>query len=526
MSKLTVSGDRPQRISKALIRQHLEDSGVEDSGESDTTGSELLHCDRTIPTWAPAGDLLSCKSWLDQLCDEERNRFDETSDNAGDRLVGSSNDVTCEESGMQERGDGEGAGCPAINTEILKRIREGCGPRDKVHEDLLAIFRGGSLRTEGVETYEDMKTVLLSWNERVSLELGEDEDARAMLEVAIEKRGKLLKNNNQGLQRSQYLEKSSKELLQALTALRPEIAGFQNQNSLDILTTMWANVRVAVPDLDEELRLLTMKALLDEVESKAHMKNAEKLSGLARSLSVARLQCDPAEVKRLESKMQAFERKLRDSVVKKVIDKIKTSRKELAQVKLKELQELTELQAAQKWAANASLREFQHIQNQTAACHQAEGKLQRVLQQQVPELDAHVQVVSNNANGLARMSASLLSRAKKAGFSLDDQDSPAVVEPAEADVTYISGAVADILDTQAEAVRMLDRMGVVESHLDALLDAAKSQYRAYDGVLQVLEEAEALSLSDAKETEFAEQFGPRRESILLMARNMQRTRHG
>lgn len=91
-----------------------------------------------------------------------------------------------------------------------------------------------------------------------------------------------------------------------------------------------------------------MKALINELESKSHTSNAVKLSGLARSLSVARLQLDSAEVERLEKKMQAFEKRLRETVVKKVIDKIKLGRRKLTEVKLEELQELTELQSAQK----------------------------------------------------------------------------------------------------------------------------------------------------------------------------------
>ncbi|KAF2621694.1 hypothetical protein BU25DRAFT_463484 [Macroventuria anomochaeta] len=421
----------------------------------------------------------------------------------------------------------EGAVCPPLDSAVLQRIREGRGPRDTIPEDLLAAFRDNDPQNHSAETYGDLRKVLLSWNDRMSGNLGEDQDAREMLQIAVERRTHLLKSSSHGLDRTHALKESSNELLQALTTLRPEIASFRSQDPFDILIMMWANVRIAIPDLDDELKLLTMKALLNEVESRLHTSNATKVFGLARSLSVARLEQNTAAVERLETKIQAFEQKMRETIVKKAIDRIKLMRKDLLQGKLKELQQLTELQAAQKWDAHAKLGGSQQRQNQSRAYDQANGKLRRVLQQQVPELDAHVQVVQNNANALAGMSASLLSRAMEAGFSLEDKHSSTLVELAKADVKgYVSGTVADVLDAREEAARMLNRMGAVESHLDVLLDAAKSQYREYDGLLRLLDPTESRNTSGDVEIELAEKYGPRRESILLMIRNMQRARRG
>lgn len=62
--------------------------------------------------------------------------------------------------------------------------------------------------------------------------------------------------------------------------------------------------------------------------------------------------------------MQAFENKLRETGVKKVLDKIKYARRELTTIKLNDLLKLTKLQAAQKWAAHAALKSRQQRQIQ------------------------------------------------------------------------------------------------------------------------------------------------------------------
>ena len=101
--------------------------------------------------------------------------------------------------------------------------------------------------------------------------------------------------------------------------------------------------------------------------------------------------------------------------VKNVLGRIKSGRRDLTQVKPKELQKLTELQAAHEWAASDALEGTQ-CWRYRLACDRADSGLLQVLQQQGPELDAHVQVVCNNANVLGGMSHSLLLRALEAGF--------------------------------------------------------------------------------------------------------------
>ncbi|KAF1922480.1 uncharacterized protein M421DRAFT_96768 [Didymella exigua CBS 183.55] len=415
-------------------------------------------------------------------------------------------------------------GCNLPETAVLHRIREGRGPRDSVAKDILAVLRDKTSSTYNTESYSDMRKILLAWNRRINGGFDNDADARELLRLAVDRRAHLLKAPARGSDKSQFLKDSSAEMLQALTALRPEIADFKNQDFLDILLTMWANVLIATPGLDDDLKLLTMKALINELESKSHTSNAVKLSGIARSLSVARLQLDSAEVERLEKKMQAFESKLRETVVKRAIDKIKAGRRKLTAVKLGELQELTELQAAQKWATHAALRGDQQRRIQITACDQMDGRLQRVLQHRGPGLDAHIHAVQSNANALAGMSVSLLSRATEAGFSLENQSSSMSIELGNVDVkAYVTGGIADILNAREQAAKMLAQMDTVNSHLEVMLDAAKSKYRACDEVLRLVEQADNKYNEEVQRVEKLG-FGLPRETILLMCRNAQRAK--
>jgi hypothetical protein len=339
---------RQKHISKALIQQHLKYPDSEndsDLEEADHVNGDIA---RFLPDCPSEGKLLECRSWLQQRCDQEQCRLEELlADDAHCKLRLESVFLP----GYRDRRDSFNAldgGSNLPDTAVLERIRDGRGPRGHCSEDLLATLRDAPVQKHGTQWYGDPRSVLLAWNKRVSQGLEEDEGARDSLKAAIERRAHLLKAPARGSDKSLFLEESSAELLQALTAMRPEIADFEDQELFDVLVIMWANIRIAIPDLDDELKLLTMTALINEVESKSHTSNAVKLSSIARSLSVARLQMDPDEVECLEKKMQAFEKKLRETAAKKVIDKIKTGRRELTAVKLMELQQLTELQAAPK----------------------------------------------------------------------------------------------------------------------------------------------------------------------------------
>ena len=515
---------RQRHISRVLIQQHLRDSGSEDDAdpeEADDANGDLV---RFLPECQSEGDLLDCRSWLQQRCDQEQCRLEELLADDACREVRLQSDSPLEWKNRRVSHEIFGAGSNLPDTAVLERIREGRGPRDQCAEDLLAAFRDLPVREHGTESYSNMRRVLLAWNKRMSGDLEEDEGARESLKAAIDRRAHLLKAPARGSDKSLFLEESSAEVLQALTALRPEIADFKDQKLLDFIVIIWANIGIAIPDLDDELKLLTMTALINEVESKSHASNAVKLSSIALLLSVARLQLNATEIERLEKKMQAFENKLRKTVVKKVIDKIKTARRELTTVKLNDLQKLTELQAAQKWAAHAALESRQQRQIQVQTCDQADSHLQRVLQHQTPELNAHIQAVQTNANALADMSADLLTRATDTGFPPEGRTPSTSVELADVDVkAYVTGGITDILNARDQAARLLEHMDAVDSRLEVMLDAAKNKYRAYDDVLHLIEQAEN---EYDEEIWVAEDlgFGLRRESVLLMCRNLQRAK--
>ncbi|KAJ4336629.1 hypothetical protein N0V95_008566 [Ascochyta clinopodiicola] len=202
------------------------------------------------------------------------------------------------------------------------------------------------------------------------------------------------------------------------------------------------------------------------------------------------------------------------SEVGRPTDKVKNVRGELVHVKLKETQELTILQAAQKWAAHDKPSKTRSWREQRRACDQAGSELQRILQQQVPDLDAHVRFAQSNAKAQAEMSAGLLSRALEAGLFLEDKSTsmPQELEKFALE-TYLFGSMTDILYAREEAAKMLARMDTVGRGLDAFLDAASSQYREYEGLSDFLNPAASFSAGGDAEVQLAEKYGPRRDRV-------------
>lgn len=261
MLKLSLFRRRKQNTSRALVRQRLEDSDIEDStdiGDHELPNTEKPHLKGFLPRCSSEEGLLGCKSWLHQLCQQKQDqvgRFleDDYCHQVGFRIEGPTKDKNGQSPNRALTRD-----CCSSESAVLGRVREGQEPRDKVPEDLLAALRDKPPQNNHTESYGDMRTALLTWNRRVTGNAQEDEDARELLRNAIERRVHLLKAPARGSDKSRSLEESSSELLQALTALRPEIADFKNQAFLDVLVMMWANVRIAIPDLDDELKVLTM----------------------------------------------------------------------------------------------------------------------------------------------------------------------------------------------------------------------------------------------------------------------------
>ncbi|KZM20386.1 uncharacterized protein EKO05_0006958 [Ascochyta rabiei] len=472
---------RTQKISRSLIQKYLVDSDADDDVDQDTDhgdspnvrNSQSENHERRIPKCASTENLLCCKAWLDQLCEHEQTLKGDSNWLKGrdERKLSSTTEKG------SSRHDLTGEHVP-MDEGVLQRIRDGHGPRDQIFDDLLAPLRASSPPGHGAETYDEMKKVLLAWDERMLGSLEEEKSARVMLKIASEKRSKLLEHLSYNLDEKQASDDASAELLHSLTALRPEIASFKNHDHPDVLL-----------------------------------------------MSIARLELDMAEVERSEAKTQAFREKMRETAAKRLTDKVKNARRDLMHVKLKERQELTALQTAQEWAAPDKLSKMICWREQKTACDQEISKLQQALQQQVPELDEHIQATQSNAKALADMSASRLPRILEAGFSFEDESTSMPVEPNGSDLkTYLTGSLADILHAREEAAKMLTRMDTVGNHLEVLLDAAMHQYREYDGLSRLLNPAASLSTDGDAEVELAEKYGPRRESILLMIRGAQKAK--
>lgn len=204
---------RQRHIRRALIQQHLRDSDSEDDAdpeEADDANGDLV---RVLPNCPSEGDLLDCRSRLQQRCDQEQCRLEELLADDAYREVRLQSDSLAEWKNRRVSHEIFGAGSNFPDTAVLERIREGRGPRDQRAEDLLTALRDVPVREYGAESYNDMRRVLLAGDKRVSGDLEEDESARESLKAAIDRRAHLLKASTRGSDENLFLEESSAEIL-------------------------------------------------------------------------------------------------------------------------------------------------------------------------------------------------------------------------------------------------------------------------------------------------------------------------
>lgn len=208
MSKRSLFRKRQQNISRALIRQQLEDSDVEDStdiGDHELSNTVKPHLDGFLPRCSSEIGLSGCKSWLHQLCEQEQDQVDRFREDDYCHQVGLGIEGPTKDKNGQSPNRVLTPDYGSSESAILGRVREGQGPRHKVPEDLLTALGDKPPQNNHTESYGGMRTVLLTWNRRVTGN-AQDEDARELLRNAIERRARLLKAPARGSDKSQFLE--------------------------------------------------------------------------------------------------------------------------------------------------------------------------------------------------------------------------------------------------------------------------------------------------------------------------------
>jgi hypothetical protein len=483
--------DKEISITRALVLNALHDPGITDSTLNSEqccaiarTAAQGTHDKAITTSTLPSGNLREVRAWIETLCDAEQASIHWSSEYEY-RTIDTGKSRTSR---------------PGPDTEILRRIRRGDGPRKRVYEDLLAPLRskgpGKTRESENPyanESYEDMRNVLKAWNRRVSGEIENDTEGRQMLARAITERDTALSEEEKGIHDVEALQHSSQHMLDALKVLRPEVASFKNQDPLGILMIMWVNVRATIPDMDDELKYLTMKAIVREVVSQSQLTNRRKRLAIESRIWAARLLGDMTEVERLKARLGAFDRKVFEVAIKRLIDKIRLGRRVLMKEALKGLQDMTVVQAGQKWAAYS--KQTATLMEQSNTCAEADDNLQLICCQGLEELEGLAYVAQINLSKLADLSASSMSRALEPGVaSINGSTAEDKVQLNWHDlVIHYEGSIADIVAARGEARNLLKRMRKMESALDRVLTAAQTQYREYDGLLGLVSRKEEES---------------------------------
>lgn len=350
------------------------------------------------------------RNWLALLCEEEQSKVDWTP--SPEHVLPAADRVPPE---------------PRIDSEILELIQMGLGPRPDEHEieDLVAtlrqtlrlpetpeqkVGRGGVPKTRR-ETYEELKAVLQEWNQAVS-SLETTLEARRELVLVLDERRCLFERMLHGTQVPEELSEQSARLMQVLYAYRPEIMHFKGQKPYDVMVAMIANHRIAKPDIDDDVWDAMFKALLMELKLQLPKYMLERELLIEEQLKSKAARKDK---ERWDDLCQEYYEKYEERgklIAVKLLDDLKAARRNLRLVVLGQMQDLTMLQAGQKWAANElGLEVAPEILEEK--CEAADAGLETAVRKQYDILEAELAAVEIGDAFMLQLSGDCYTRAQK-----------------------------------------------------------------------------------------------------------------
>ncbi|KAF1947513.1 hypothetical protein EJ02DRAFT_91708 [Clathrospora elynae] len=428
---------------------------------------------------APEVSLGETRAWLGDLCKQEQARAVSSADAASEssELGNATSMFRAEEVGM--------------DTAVLERIKRGEGPRDKVFEDLLAPLRIRDV-PKGEESYDDMKQVLLAWNQRIAGNGEDDGISRQKFIAALEERLKVVVGQD-GI-----LEPSRRRLLKTIHAYRPETVHFENQNPFDMLVIMWAHICIANPDIrgnDDDWMHLTFKAMTAESELAHRFNLAEGKRFFSEQKAMAMRRGDRAGIKRCTHRWEAYNARLADESHQRTLSQVHHGRRALREISLDELLGLSILQTAQKWAGKET-RQRESSPPWTElwdACAEADAKLAQCRQHCLVDLQAVSEVAANQVEEMTTIQNMVLTRTLKfTGEDLVGRDKAAKERIIEARLNdavtpiLMGQTLSGVLESQRVATQILGYVGGMEKGLGELLDAATRRYREYDNLTHLI----------------------------------------
>jgi hypothetical protein len=498
--------DKQQRntapITRSLILQNVLDSDSDDDGELTFNVDSLTsswHTDATIKTdehveehgSLPLGaSLEDTLTWLDVQCESEQARIDSTEDSECQSL---SSRVGLDRS---NRG---------LDTTVLTRIRRGYGPRSSKFEDILWPLRLNTSRgTERFskrprkESCEAMVEVLHNWNKHVATACDDDPKARIALMHAMYARIDFLDRALSHRRSADAHDDTSRKLLFAIHAYRPETAHFENQDTCNLLTIILAHIGYAIPNIDQELKYVMFYTLVTERGYMAHTANADTRHRLERNISIAKRMRDSENITKYERKLTDWSSGVFENNCDIIASRVKIARRNIELKALEELQTLTILQTAQKIVLDERLAKGKSpshlliprstwLPAHSAACVAADASLENVVNEHMTDAIASVKVASQDAADMKYVTrARILTRALKfAGLDLkdiSDTERRRVVRERMANpgtVNMMGNALEGITETQQKAKETLETMNSIGIRLVQMLRKADEQQKEY-----------------------------------------------
>lgn len=312
------------------LSQSPESLRISQSGHSEKEAHEV---NDSLVTDASLGEI---RNWLNLQCEKEQARTD---------WIPEYKPRTDKWGNAQRLG---------LDTTVLDRIRRGHGPRSARFEDILWPLRINPSSTDTqfsrrprTESYASMLAVLQQWNVHVASP-HDDPEARQALIDAMYNRITFLDRTLSHRRSADAHDDTSRKLLHAIHAYRPETASFKTKDTCHLLTIILAHIGFAIPHIDQSHKFLIFYTLVTERNSMAHTANADARLRLENRMAVAKRHNDADALAKYERKLRDWGKEIFSNNCAIVIQRIKTARLNIRPIVLAELQDLTVMQAAQK----------------------------------------------------------------------------------------------------------------------------------------------------------------------------------
>jgi hypothetical protein len=460
---------RPDGCLSLTSHQDLHE-GVESSDGPTENGSSLLL----------GASLEELRAWLDAQCEKEQAQIDWSDEH--ERL---SKGRIKDHNNISEGPD----------TSVLSRIRAGYGPRSSNFEDLLWPLRLDResprfSKQPRKESQKELEDVLLKWNRHVGVPV-EDSEAREALVKALFLRIDLLDRSSCRSSADAHNETCGK-LLHAIWAYRLETVMFETQDTCNLLTIILAHLGHAIPDIDQELKYLMFYTLVAERQCLANITNARTARKLERLITEAKLGGDMNSMLKYERQKKTWDLAVWQKNCDVVADRVKIARRNVELQGLKELQELSVLQSAQKIVlaeriarddppSDLYIPRSSWLHGNADACDTATTAMNASVDEHLSDILAGLKVATRNIDTMKDVTqARVLTRAMKfAGLDLKDHsaaEKKRVVKARMAEPEtgkMMRDAYQAIIETNDKGRETVDLIRGMDDRLEQVLQVAE-----------------------------------------------------